>query len=75
MRTLVLAAAFVVAAVSAALAQGYNPGTVIGNVYQNPIAGCGFGYGFGCYPPDYQPGNYWRAHHDRHHRRRIRHHD
>jgi hypothetical protein len=37
-----------VAATPAAWAQ-FNPGTVVGNVYQNPAAGHGYGiaYGFG----------------------------
>jgi hypothetical protein len=72
MQKLVLAAAFVMAAASASLAQDFNPGTVIGNVYQNPNPPCS--YGLGCHP-DYRPSYYWRAHHYRHHRRRIRHQD
>jgi hypothetical protein len=47
MRSQILAAAFVLAATSASLAQaGFNPGTVVGNVYANPAAGCGYGYGY-----------------------------
>ena len=47
MRKLVLAAAFVLAATSASLGQaGFNPGTVVGNVYANPASGCGYGYGY-----------------------------
>jgi hypothetical protein len=43
-----------VAAPAAALAggaSGFNPGTVVGNVYQNPEAGYGYGIGSGFGPP------------------------
>jgi hypothetical protein len=61
MRKLILAAALVLTATPAALAgeTGFNPGTVVSNVYQNPAAGYGYGigYGFG-YPA---PGDaYWQ---------------
>jgi hypothetical protein len=48
MRKLILAAAFVLAATSAAVAQaGFNPGTVVSNVYETLAAyGCGPGFGF-----------------------------
>jgi hypothetical protein len=48
MRKLILAAAFVLAATSAAVAQaGFNPGTVVSNVYETIAAyGCGPGFGF-----------------------------
>ena len=53
MKKLILAAAFMVAATPVAFAQ-FNPGTVVGNVYQNPAAGYGYGYAYGFglpYPP------------------------
>ncbi len=44
---LVLAAAVTLSTGSACLAQGgFNPGTVVGNVYQNPVAGYGYGFGY-----------------------------
>jgi hypothetical protein len=48
MRKLILAAAFVLAAISAAGAQaGFNPGTVVSNVYETlAVYGCGSGFGF-----------------------------
>jgi hypothetical protein len=48
MRKLILAAAFVLAATSAAVAQaGFNPGTVVSNVYETlAVYGCGQGFGF-----------------------------
>jgi hypothetical protein len=58
MRKLILAAALILAATSAALAQ-FNPGTVVGNVLQNPASGCGYGYGYfgpGCGYDFYAPG-------------------
>jgi len=54
MKTTALAAMLVFAVASSATAQDFNPGTVIGNVYQNPASGCGYGYGFDCYPMDYR---------------------
>ncbi|HTV37954.1 MAG TPA: hypothetical protein VMF12_16095 [Xanthobacteraceae bacterium] len=53
MKALAFAAMLVLPVASSALAQDFNPGTVIGNVYQNPASGCGYGYGFNCYPPNY----------------------
>jgi hypothetical protein len=62
MHKLILAS-ILVAAASPALAQnsGANPGTVIGNVYENPEAGWGYGIGHGFGLPDprhyrYVPG-------------------
>jgi hypothetical protein len=55
MKKLILLMAFMVAAAPAARAQ-FSPGTVIGNVYQNPAAGYGYGIvdGFGLpYAPPY----------------------
>lgn len=48
MRKPILAAAFVLAATSAARAQaGFNPGTVVSNVYETlTVYGCGSGFGF-----------------------------
>lgn len=48
MTKLILAAAFVLAAASAAVAQaGFNPGTVVSNAYDTLAAyGCGPGFGF-----------------------------
>jgi hypothetical protein len=48
MKRLFLAAACVLAATSAAAAQaGFNPGTVVSNVYQTlAVYGCGSGFGF-----------------------------
>jgi hypothetical protein len=40
-----VAAVLVLAASSVAWAQGYN-GSVIGNVYQKPASGCGYGLGY-----------------------------
>ena len=51
MKTLTLAAMLLLAVASSAMAQNFNPGTVVGNVYQNPASGCGYGFGFDCYPP------------------------
>jgi hypothetical protein len=71
----VLAAAFVLAATSISWAQGFNPGTVIGNVYQNPASGCGYGFGFDCYPPGYRDHPTARAHRYARLRYRSKHHD
>jgi hypothetical protein len=48
MKKLILAAACVLAATSAAAAQaGFNPGTVVSNVYETlAVYGCGSGFGF-----------------------------
>ena len=48
MRKIILAAAFVLTATSAAGAQaGFNPGTVVSNVYETlAVYGCGSGFGF-----------------------------
>src|SRR5277367_4396607 len=48
MRKLLLAAACVLAATSAAVAQaGFNPGTVVSNAYETlAVYGCGQGFGF-----------------------------
>jgi hypothetical protein len=53
MKRLALAAMLAWAVAPSAMAQDFNPGTVIGNVYQNPASGCGYGFGFDCYPPAY----------------------
>jgi hypothetical protein len=44
-------------------ASGFNPGTVVGNVYQNPEAGYGYGIGSGFGLPQTAPfyGYYRRA--------------
>jgi hypothetical protein len=49
MRTFMFATAMIVTAAPAALAQHMNPGTGPSLVYQNPVAGCGYGWGLG--PP------------------------
>jgi hypothetical protein len=61
MRTLILAAVCAAAATSAAMAQaGFNPGTVISNVYEDLEArGCDPSFGFspnGCNYYRYAPG-------------------
>jgi hypothetical protein len=72
MSKLVLAGVLALAATSVSIpvswAQDFNPGTVVGNVYQDPASGCGCGYGHGCCPPQsYASGPYWRAYpYDRH---------
>jgi len=69
MRKLVFGAAFVLAATSISWAQsGFNPGTVVSNVYQDPASGCGCGFGHGCCPPQsVYPGGYTPAYpYDRH---------
>jgi hypothetical protein len=53
MRKVVFGAVFMLAMTSCSLAQDFNPGTVVGNVFQNPASGCGCGYGLGCCPPGY----------------------
>jgi hypothetical protein len=74
MRKSVFAAGFLLTTLQWSHAQDFNPGTVVGNVFQNPLSGCGYGYGLGCYPPGYGPPPD-RASLVRHHqiRRRIRH--
>jgi hypothetical protein len=49
----ILAAAFILTATSAALAQaaGFNPGTVVGNVYESLYATYGYDFAFGYSPP------------------------
>jgi hypothetical protein len=61
MKKLILAAAYVLAATSAAVAQaGFNPGTVVSNVYETlAVYGCGPGFGFspvGCNYFRFAPG-------------------
>jgi hypothetical protein len=75
MHKLVLGAALVLTATSASWAQsGFNPGTVVSNVYQNPASGCGCGYGHGCCPPQsYYPYGYTAAYPYDRHRRHVRH--
>jgi hypothetical protein len=72
MRRLFLTAFFTMAATFSSFAQDFNPGTVVGNVLQNPLSGCGYGYGLGCYPPRYDQDHHWtyRRHHAR---RRVQH--
>jgi hypothetical protein len=72
MRRLFLTAFFLLSATGGSFAQDFNPGTVVGNVFQNPLSGCGYGYGLGCYPPDYDRDRGWAYHH-RHARRRVQH--
>lgn len=78
MRMLLLAGCFVLSATCCSFAQDFNPGTVVGNVFQNPLSGCGYGYGLGCYPPDYDRDHRWiyrRQHYHRHirHAAKLRH--
>ncbi len=76
MMKLILAAAFVLTATSASLAQtGFNPGTVVGNVYESPacVDVCAFGYspprsGYGSYAAGY---GYYYAPAYRHHRKKV----
>ena len=50
----ILAATFILTATSAALAQaGFNPGTVVGNVYESLYATYGYDFAFGYSPPPY----------------------
>jgi hypothetical protein len=68
-----LAAAFVLTATAAALAQtGFNPGTVVGNVYEKLPPGTGFGLGSSAAGYGYngsgagaasQHSRKWRHHH------------
>jgi hypothetical protein len=60
MKTVILVASFVLAATSGGMTQEFNPGTVVGNVLQNPASGCGYGVGYsgpGCGYNGYPPGN------------------
>lgn len=70
MRKLAFAAGLLLATTQWSHAQDFNPGTVVGNVFQNPRSGCGYGYGLGCYPPDH--GRTGRSEVDRHHQVRRR---
>jgi hypothetical protein len=72
MRILFFAAILASGVASSAMAQDFNPGTVIGNVYQNPASGCGYGYGFDCYPPGYGHNGTVHAHRSARGRRRVR---
>jgi len=60
----ILAAAFVVAATSAASAQatGFNPGTVVSNVYESLYATYGYDFGFGYSPPPYGHEHFAQGH-------------
>ena len=50
----ILAATIILTATSAALAQaGFNPGTVVGNVYESLYATYGYDFAFGYSPPPY----------------------
>jgi hypothetical protein len=72
MQKLFLTVLFLLFATCCSLAQDFNPGTVVGNVFQDPRSGCGYGFGLGCYPPNYEQDHHWT--YQRHHaRRRIRH--
>lgn len=71
MRRLALVLGLLVFAIPRSFAQDFNPGTVVGNVYQNPLSGCGYGYGLGCYPPDYGPPTRPVVHRQWHARRRT----
>jgi hypothetical protein len=65
MRKLALAAVLVLAAPAAALAvSGFNPGTVVGNVYENAPPGCVFGFGYSGPGCSYdQPAPRYRSNH------------
>jgi hypothetical protein len=51
----ILAAVFILTAPPAALAQAadFNPGTVVGNVYESLYATYGYNFAFGYSPPPY----------------------
>ena len=72
MRTVFLTACFLLSATCCSFAQDFNPGTVVGNVFQNPLSGCGYGYGLGCYPPGHGQDHRWTYRHH-HTRRRVQH--
>lgn len=63
----ILTATFILTATSVALAQaGFNPGTVVGNVYENLYATYGYDFAFGYSPPPYghfraAPGHHYTA--------------
>jgi hypothetical protein len=60
MKKVILVAALVLTATSGGSAQEFNPGTVVGNVLQNPASGCGYGFGYsgpGCGYYGYPPGS------------------
>jgi len=74
MTKVVFAVAFVLATASVSWAQDFNPGTVVGNVFQDPRSGCGCGYGHGCCPPQsYYPNEETRAGPYARHRHYARH--
>jgi hypothetical protein len=74
MNKLVLGVALVLAATTVSWAQDFNPGTVVGNVFQDPRSGCGCGYGHGCCPPQsYYPDEGTRVYPYERHRRYARH--
>jgi hypothetical protein len=74
MGKLVLAGLLVLAATAVSWAQGFNPGTVVGNVFQDPASGCGCGYGHGCCPPQsFAPARDLRAYPYNRHKRLVRH--
>ena len=69
MRKIVFGAGIILVATSASWAQNFNPGTVVGNVFQDPASGCGCGVGHGCCPPQSYAGQHSRAYpYDRHKR-------
>jgi len=72
MQKLFVTVLFLLFTTCCSFAQDFNPGTVVGNVFQNPLSGCGYGFGLGCYPPNYDHDHHWtyRRHHAR---RRIQH--
>jgi hypothetical protein len=73
MRKVVFATGLLLVAVRWSYAQDFNPGTVVGNVFQNPLSGCGYGYGLSCYQPGYGPPDKAAVVRHHHVRRRIKH--
>ena len=73
MRKFAFAAGLLLATVQWACAQDFNPGTVVGYAFQNPLSGCGYGYGLGCYPPGYGPPDGTGVPRNHQVRRRIKH--
>jgi hypothetical protein len=74
MGKLVLAGVLALAATGFSRAQDFNPGTVVGNVFQDPRSGCGCGYGHGCCPPQsYYPNQETRVYPYERHRRHVWH--